>query len=302
MNIQPNKIRSAIHKVRKDRKIKLLQLYGRLTSKNRMLPEFLIIGSQRAGTTSLYNYLAGHPNIRRAIVKEVHFFDNHFQKGFEWYRGHFPVQAPANGERRTITGEATPYYIFHPHAAQRIAALFPSVKIIVLLRNPVDRAYSHYQHEVKLGYETLSFEEAVDQENTRLAGELDRFSADESYRSFKHQHFSYLSRGIYVDQLKHWLKFFPRDQFLVIKSEDLFQSRQEIFSQVLEFLDLPAWSLPKTRVHNQLQYQEMSASTRERFGAYFEPYNQELYSFLERDFGWEREYRNAGSGERRSQP
>ena len=286
MNFQSNKFRSAFHKYRKDRKIKILQFYGRLTSKKRMLPEFLIIGSQRAGTTSLYNYLSGHPSVLRAVVKEVHFFDNSFNKGLDWYRGNFPLLTSTKGERRTITGEATPYYIFHPHAARRIAGIFPSIKIIVLLRNPVDRAYSHYQHEVGLGVENLSFEEAIAQEDTRLEGEVNKLITDENYRSFNHQHFTYLSRGKYVDQLKHWNTFFPEVQIHIIKSEDLFQSRQETFSQVLDFLDLPDWKLPKSRIHNQLQYQGINSSTRERLCAYFEPYNQTLYDYLGRDFDW----------------
>lgn len=286
MDFLPKKFRSAIHKYRKDRKIQFLQFYGRLTSQKRMLPEFLIIGSQRAGTTSLYSYLSAHPNLHRAILKEVHFFDNNFYKGLDWYRGNFPLLTSKNGDQRIITGEATPYYIFHPHAARRIAQVFPSMKIIILLRNPVDRAYSHYQHEVGLGVETLSFEEAIEKEEIRLDGELEKLYRDEYYRSFNHQHFTYLSRGRYIEQLIHWSKYFQREQLLVLKSEDLFKSRQETFSKVLEFLDLTDWKLPESRVHNQLQYQGMNPSTRDRLCSYFEPYNLELNEYLGRDFGW----------------
>lgn len=288
MNSQPDQLRKQLHKTVRRKKVEVLQLFGSLTSMKRTVPNFIIIGSQRSGTTSLYNYLSGHPDILPSIVKEVHYFDFNFHKGFNWYRGHFPYLPDRKGGQKFITGEASPYYVYHPLAPIRISKSFPTIKMILLLRNPVNRAFSHYQHEVGLGFEQLSFEEAIDQESSRLDGEVEKMTLDETYRSFNHQHYSYLSRGVYVEQLKNWMKLFPREQIQIIKSEDFFESPPDVVSQVVKFLDLPEWRLSKFKVHNRLQYQGMDPNTRERLIAYYEPFNQCLYEYLGTDFGWNR--------------
>ena len=135
-----------------------------------------------------------------------------------------------------ITGEATPYYLFHPHVPERIFSIIPGIKLIVLLRNPIDRAYSHYYHQVTHKRETLSFEEAIKKEYDRLNGEDEKMMKNKDYLSYNHAHFSYLSRGIYVDQLKRWFSIFPKNQILVLKSEDFFEDTSRIYNEVLSFL------------------------------------------------------------------
>jgi hypothetical protein len=171
------------------------------------LPDFIIIGAQRCGTTSLYNYLTQHPLILSALRKEVHYFDNNFHKGVSWYQAFFPLISLRNGyakilsiDNSHLTGEATPYYLFHPLTPKRIAGLLPQVKLIVILRNPVDRAYSHFLHATRMGFETLSFKEAIAREAERVAAEEARLLDDQSYYSFEHQRFSYIHRGIYHRQ------------------------------------------------------------------------------------------------------
>src|SRR5579885_2674785 len=141
-----------------------LRFYRTITSSIRLLPDFIIIGTQRGGTTSLYAYLGQHPQIAPAVIKEVHFFDNNYERGVGWYRTQFPFLIEKSiakniGQQNFITGEASPYYLFHPHVPERAAKVVPGAKLIVLLRNPIDRAYSHYYHEVELGHEKLSFEQ-----------------------------------------------------------------------------------------------------------------------------------------------
>ena len=172
----------------------------------RLLPDFIIIGVQRCGTTSLYCNLVQHPNIFPAFVKEVHFFDIDFIKGINWYRPHFPSRLYKYYITRIckqgfITGEASPSYIIH-RLAKRISKILPRVKIIILLRNPIYRAYSHYCHQVRKRRETLSFKHAIEKEAERLNGEAEKILQNENYNSFNHRRFSYLARGIYVDQLK----------------------------------------------------------------------------------------------------
>src|SRR4051794_20653441 len=160
-----------------------------VTSPARVMPTFLIIGGQRCGSTSLFSYLARHPAVGRSRGKEVHFFTLEYERGLAWYRSHFPTRLTVASTRRRlgvdmIAGEATPYYLFHPLAPYRVQAVLPEARLIAVLRDPVDRAYSHYQHEVALGVETLGFAEAVEAESDRLDGEEDRIEQDPRYVSF----------------------------------------------------------------------------------------------------------------------
>lgn len=267
----------------------------------RVMPDFIIIGAQRAGTSSLYWYLMEHPCVIPAARKEVRFFDVNFQRGVNWYRTFFPSRLYKHyvmhmRRQDFLTGEASPYYLFHPHAPRRILETIPHVKLIVSLRNPVDRAYSHYHLEVRRGAETLSFEDALKLETQRLAGEREKMLEDDTYTSFNHFHYSYLSKGIYVDQLKVWLDLFPKEQVLVLKSEEFFTDSSSI-TRVLEFLQLPDWRLPGKRSFNYLKpgsvahpperNPSMNATTRKRLSEYFAPHNQRLYDYLGVNFGWD---------------
>jgi hypothetical protein len=250
------------------------------------LPDFVIIGAQKSGTTSLYHLLARHPYVEPAATKELHYFDGLLGEGVEWYRRCFPAPRWKDG-RRTITGEATPYYLFHPHAARRMAEVIPQARLIALLRNPVDRAYSHYHQVAKRGFEPLGFEDAIEAEEERLRVEKARMLEDEHYASFSYQRFSYLSRGIYVDQLLHWSKYFSDEQMLVLKSEDFFERTPETLKLVLDFLRLPEWEPESPEVRKRGEYQQqMNPATRKRLEEFFEPHNHRLYEYLGRDFGW----------------
>lgn len=269
-----------------------------VSSPLRLLPDFMIIGTQKGGTTSLYNYLIDHPNIGPIFKKEPHFFDFNFYKGVSWYRAHFPSLLEKYYSERVhgqkyITGEASPYYLYHPLVPQRIKETMPTAytKFIVLLRNPIDRAYSHYQHEKRQpGVEPLSFTEAIEQEEERLAGEEEKMSNNIRYYSFNHRHYAYLARGRYLEQLQLWLKFFPRERLLIFKSEDLYENPSQVLKQTLEFLDMPYQVLKEKKEEyqqfNKAHYEKMDAQTRARLVEYFKPHNERLYEFLGRDFGW----------------
>lgn len=272
---------------------KAIQLGFRLaTSPVRVTPDFIIIGAAKCGTTSLYGYLTQHPCIAPAFKKELYFFDRYFGRGMAWYRAYFPTLFNKKftqhiKKRNFITGESTPCYLFHPHAPRRVFEKFPRIKLIVLLRNPVDRAYSYYHMKVRRGFETLSFEEAVEKEEERLDGELDKMIADENYFSFNRHNFSYLARGIYVDQLRNWMKFFPKEQFLIVKSEDFYKQSSEVSKQILGFLDLPEWELNIEKKYNYFPYPKMDTKIRKRLVEYFKPYNQRLYELLGMNLGWD---------------
>lgn len=281
------------------------QTFRTMTSSMRFLPDFIIIGGQRCGTSSLYYYLTEHPGIVSASTKETHFFDDCYTKGLSWYRAQFPTSlckmyVENIKKYRFFTGEASPYYIFHPHAARRIREALPNVKLIALLRNPVDRAYSQHWLEVKGQYETLSFKEAIMREQERLQGELEKMQADENYHSFAHRRYTYLSRGIYIDQLQHWMKYYPREQFLILRSEDLYSDPASVVGQTLEFLGVPAKEIDTNREFKQYKVPskkgfrnkdkapKMDPELRAYLVAYFRPHNARLKELLGRDFDWDR--------------
>ena len=265
--------------------------YGRATSAARPLPDFLILGAQKAGTTALYAYLRWHPGISGPSWKEASYFDRHYQRGEAWYRGHFPNPVRrwraerANG-RRLVLGEASPSYIVHPLAPERVHGLVPGVRLVALLRDPVDRAYSHYQHEVVRGTETLLFEEALDAEEERLRGEVERMTADPAYFSHAWWNFTYLARGRYAEQLERWLAVFPRDQLLVVSSADLHDRPAETYGKILEFIGVEPHALDAYPRLFSREYTPMAAETRERLSAYYAAPNRRLSELLGRDFGW----------------
>ena len=255
--------------------------YGRATSFARPLPGFLILGAQKAGTTALYAYLRWHPGITGPAWKEVSYFDRHYRRGVRWYRGHFPLRP---GER--LVGEASPGYLFHPLGPERVRATVPDAKLIALLRDPVDRALSHYHHEVALGREPLTFEEAIEAEPERTRGEEERLAREPGCFSHAWWDYTYLARGRYAEQLERWLAVFPREQLLVVASDELAVEPRETYARVLEFLGAPAHALGSyPRVYEQ-SYAEMRPDTRRRLAEHFAEPNRRLYELLGRDLGW----------------
>jgi hypothetical protein len=257
----------------------------RRTSRLRPLPDFLIIGGQRCGTTSLYYYLRAHPQVLPALAKEVHFLSLHWSRGEGWYRAQFPLRARKTSRRPApLTFEATPYYLAHPLAASRAAQLLPEAKLLVLLRDPVSRAWSHYRHMVRLGLEPLSFEEAIAQEPIRLAGEVERLKADPHYDAVRYRRYSYLARGAYAEQLGRWLAHFPPDRFLVLGSERLLADPAGGYARVLGFLGLPPWTPSAFPLHtrNPKGPSDMPTEIRRRLQEHFAPATQQLQQLLRR--------------------
>jgi hypothetical protein len=254
--------------------------YGRATASLRGLPDFLIIGAQKAGTTALYAYLRWHPQITGPSFKEVSFFDRHYAQGERWYRAHLPIRS------RGVVGEASPSYLFHPSAAERVARLLPQVRLIALLRNPVDRAYSHYQHEVALGREPLSFEDAIAREEMRLEGEVDRMLRDPAYFSDAWWNHTYVSRGRYAEQLERWFAAFPREQLLVLLTDELAAETRGTYGRVLEFLGVEAHVLDAFPRIFERDYGTMAPATRAMLEREFGEPNARLADLLGRDLPW----------------
>ena len=259
--------------------------YRYRTATLRGFPSVLIIGAQKSGTTSLFNYLVQHPKVLPPLGKEVHYFDFHYADGVNWYRGHFPYRRQLRHGRLTL--DASPYYLAHPLVPERAAQLLPGVKLIAVLRNPVDRALSHYQHEVRYGREPLSFAEAIEREPERLAGEEERLQSDPSYYSANHHRYSYTRRGLYLEQLRRWVQHFPRAQLLVLQSERLFRDPARTTADVHAFLGLQPYRLERYQPFLAGNYDAgLPAELRAKLVAYFEPHNRELYRWLGERFDW----------------
>lgn len=252
----------------------------------RALPNFLIIGTQRGGTTSLYNCLVQHPRIRGSSLKEVHYFDLNHRKGPLWYRSHFPLSFSLGGEVKILTGEASPYYLFHPLVPERVHQVLPQVKLIVMLRNPVERAISHYHYMVSLGAERLPLEEAIAREPLRLAGESVRIREDPHYKSTNHRRYGYLSRGLYYDQLRNWMGPFAREAFLILSSEEFFRDCRRVLKRVYEFLGLDDFAGVRYRRDNAGRHPEASKAVKQALQEYFEPANSTLFDYLGVDYDW----------------
>jgi hypothetical protein len=256
------------------------------------LPDFVIIGGKKCGTTFLYHLLGQHPLVEPAASKELHFFDALFeQESVEWYRQCFPAPRWEDG-RRTITGEASPY-MANRSAPQRMAEVVPEVRLIALLRNPVERTYSDYQMVARKDREHKTFEEAIGLRESAEAGEtrpLGKGGVNSEGGDALDDDSEYLSRSRYAEHLLRWSEYFPREQMLVLKSEDFFDNPRQTLKTVLEFLGLPEWEPEPSKLENKRnagRYEDnMDPATRRRLEEYFEPHNRRLYEHFGTDFGW----------------
>ena len=265
--------------------------YGRATWGLRRLPDFLIIGAQKAGTTALYAYLRWHPEITGPSFKEVSYFDRHYAHGERWYRGHLPGRQRLWLTKRRrgswpLVGEASPSYLFHPLAPERVAALMPRARLIALLRNPVDRAFSHYQHEVALGREQLRFEDALDREEDRMRGEVERMLRDPTYFSHAWWNYTYAARGLYAEQLERWFAAFPREQLLVLFMEEMLEQPAETYARALDFLGAHRHELRSYPHIFSRDYAEMTSGARTRLEAFFAEPNRRLAALLGLELPW----------------
>ena len=234
------KASAPVQKVRR-RARKLSNAGVELTSRWRMLPDFLIVGAQRSGTTSMFKTLIQHPMVARPFLRKgIHYFDVRYDRGESWYRGNFPITATSTLKRRGVrplTGESSPFYMFHPLAPTRIAHDLPDMRLIVLLRDPVERAYSAHTHESARGFETESFERALELEDQRIKGERERMLVEEGYESHHWRHDD-LTRGRYIEQLRELEAAVGRERILVVDSDDFFTTPHEVWPEVCDYLQL----------------------------------------------------------------
>ncbi len=260
-----------------------------ITSPLRVLPNFFVIGAGRTGTTSLYHYLDQHPSLSKSAYDELGFFDDNFHLGLHWYRSLFPsIFTKFRIKLQThffMTYDVTPSYVRRPWIARRIKKQFPDSKLIIVLRNPVDRTYSHYDLSTKFG-EIRTFEEVIEEDMNDIVTWNDD-SKDDNYFATKVEN-SKLARGFYAEQLPVWFELFSKNQILIISSEDLASNTKNIMNDIFQFLNLPKYEILNTKKVNVSKYSKMNSNTRKKLVTFFKPYNEQLYEFLNSKFDWDK--------------
>lgn len=257
-----------------------------------VLPNFLIIGVLKSGTTSLYKDIIRHPSIYPCLVKEPNYFNIHyFDRSLAWYHVCFSSSwkkfyQTKIKKKEFITGEASATYYYSSHTPKRVKQLLPKVRMIILLRNPVDRAFSWYKAAVVNGHEKLTFEETLEEEEERSKKEYHRMINDEKYFSESYFWRAYLDQGIYIDKIKNWFEFFPKKQFLVLNSDDLLKNPSQVCKNVFEFLELENFELTNFKKYNIGSEVKIDPILRSKLVEYFKPHNERLYKLLQKDFHW----------------
>ncbi len=269
----------------------LYRKYCTLTQSLHTSPTFLIIGAAKCGTSSLYDYLMLHPCVGNSLTKQIHFFDRYYDRQISWYKVCFPFvwkkfMIEKIKHKNFATGEATAHYMTHPLAAKRAYEVVPNAKIIVMLRNPVDRAYSHYQMEKANKKEELTFEEAIEKEPERIRGEFEEMLHNKNNSGRNYPHRAYIKSGEYMEQIKPWLELYPKENFMFIKSEEFNKNTSLVYNEVLKFLRLHPFELKKYEKIRKREYEKMNPDIRKKLIEYFKPHNEELYELLGKNFQW----------------
>ena len=262
----------------------------RITARYRSLPNCYIVGAQKAGTSSLYHYLIQHSQIEKSFKKEIHYFDggldpsiDDYQRGKNWYKAHFSLKKTDQGSNISI--DATPLYLFNPIVPKRIYQCTPNAKIIILLRDPVERAISHYFHVKRHGFEPLPFEEALAKEAERLAP----CYANNNFKDPAFRLYSYQARGMYLEQIQNYLKYFNSQEILIINSDDLFVNAEVTIQKVFQFLNVDVnYRIPDLKSQNVgNNKQQISNDTRHYLQNHFSVPNQALFDYLGQSFDWQ---------------
>lgn len=265
--------------------------WGRLTAAQRPQPDFILIGTMRGGTTSLFRDLCAHPQMLAPLRKEIHYLDYHHADGERWYLAHFPTRrrrgAVARRQGHAITGEATSSYLAHPHAPLWAAAELPHATYIVLLRDPVDRAFSHWKLMTRRGYEKLDFAEAIECEHERIAREWERMMRDPHYVAVEWFQYSYVAMGHYAEQLERWFDAVGRDRIIVVRSEDYFAHPDVAWTQVTRFVGLSSWHPDSFSNLHSTTSGGLDTDVAARLKAHFAPHNDKLARLLGADVGWD---------------
>lgn len=261
----------------------------RLTSFVRILPDFIIIGTSKSGTTTLYSYLQQHPYIQPSYSKEIDYFDKKFDKGIMWYKSFFDTRIAKffkqKQNRNYLTGHVCDAF-YHKKSAKRIKETLPNVKLILILRDPISRAASHYNQSVKKNREKLKFNEAINLQLKNDCGVEEKKLLHFSKKFNVDPENFYLSAGIYSPRLENFLKFFNKTNLLIIKSEDLFSDPKNVLNDICKYLEIPNYQNIDYQHLNVSEKIEIEPSLKKELENYYKKYNSKLEELAGSKFNW----------------
>ena len=283
--------KSRIHSVLQKIKYQLIKrhVYA-ITGPLRVLPDFIIIGTMKSGTTSLYYDICEHPCVESASYDEIGYFDVNYHLGLNWYRSMFPTifqkYISKLKHQKFLTGEDTPFYFWKEDAVNRINKILPNVKLIIILRNPIDRAYSNYTDRINQGKELNSFEEVIEREINLIKKNGEKNSKSNQIIDIIKEP-AYLAKGIYVNQLELWIKKFPLNQFHILSTEEMANNPNKTLQKVFEFLEIPKENIKTPQKRKMKKYSPMNTKTRESLIEFYKPYNEKLFEEINQRFDWD---------------
>lgn len=254
-----------------------------LSAGARPLPDFILIGAQKGGSSALYKFICAHPDVVRAFVKEPHYFSGKFHdKSVSWYKAQFPIKSAGK-----LVGEASPSYCTHPLAPQRIKALVPKAKLLFIVRNPVDRAVSNYFHSKRYGSELLEIEDAFKRPLSDFDAEYEKMAATDGYHSDTYNRFGYVHKGLYAFHLKKWYEHFSPEQILIVENEELQTQPDKVYAEVRNFLGLSEWIPEAFSKHNVGKTKEIPTNIKAQLSAMFKEPNQAFFDLIGRSYPWQ---------------
>ena len=260
------------------------------TGSMRVLPDFLVIGAKRCGTTSLFYHLPEHPCISKSPHDNMGFFNDNFHLGVNWYKSFFPTIFTRNKIKSEfgnfLAFDVTTTYMEEESTANNVYQIKPNMKIIVILRNPVDRAYSQYHLNLREKAEKRSFEDAMEENMNELNKES--YERYEIKPKFSVEENNYLKKGLYAQQLRHWLNIFPMESMLILSTEEFESNQQVIYNKIFEFLNISQFEVKNTEKMEKGSYPQMKSETRSLLLDYFRSYNKELFRLIDKKFDWEK--------------
>ena len=255
-----------------------------ITAAQRKLPDFLVIGGKRCGTTTLFEFLRQHQMIAEPVIDHMGFFDDNYSIGINYYKSFFPIKTEETAKK--LDYDVTTSYLTSPFVAERVAKEIPNVKIIVLLRNPTSRAWSDYNASQKKDASEEEFQTYIDDELQELeASDFEEKVSKNDY-NMSEPFPNFIKKGLYSVYLKKWLKLFPRKNFLFISTESFSNDENKVFKQIFDFLGLSNFEIHKLQRMSKGNYEKLNPKIKNKLDLFFAPHNDELFKLINEKYDW----------------
>lgn len=255
-----------------------------ITAAQRKLPDFLVIGGKRCGTTTLFEFLRQHQMIAEPVIDHMGFFDDNYSIGINYYKSFFPIKTEETAKK--LDYDVTTSYLTSPFVAERVAKEIPNVKIIVLLRNPTSRAWSDYNASQKKDVSEEQFQSYIDDELQELeASDFEEKVSKNDY-NMSEPFSNFIKKGLYAVYLKKWLKLFPRKNFLFISTESFSKDENKVFKQIFDFLGLSNFEIHKLQRMSKGNYEKLNPKIKNKLDLFFASHNDELFKLINEKYDW----------------